>query len=200
MFFPTMLKGLDTATCKSTYYVIKQNTVSLFHESSCGRPLPNGYHILQPWIEYIQCIWQIFLLKACCNFKGVLSAIYSSGTVIFTGGHLQWSTILKGTVFLWNKHLQSSLFSKILSQFAIPVAVIHSTNGPFSVIKEQLQPEILLNLTQNKLKVYKHLKTMPIFCYYTRGVNILNIKGFFDALSLRGLKRMFHYETLVDLK
>ena len=32
------------------------------------------------------------------------------------------------------------------------------------------------------------------FCYYARSVvNISNIKGFFDVLSLRGLKRMFHY-------
>ena len=32
------------------------------------------------------------------------------------------------------------------------------------------------------------------FCYYARSVvNTSNIKGFFDVLSLRGLKRMFHY-------
>ena len=59
---------------------------------------------LQPWIVYIQCIWQIFLFK-----------VYLSDTVIISGGHLQWSSIFKGTVFLWNKHLQSSLFLKILS-------------------------------------------------------------------------------------
>ena len=53
------------------------------------------------------------------------------------------------------------VFSKVLSFFEInncnylcfqryrvnlpPVAAIHSTNGPFSIIKEQLQPQILSN-------------------------------------------------------
>ena len=54
------------------------------------------------------------------------------------------------------------MFSRVLSFFEIstcnrlcfqrytvnlpPVAASHSTNGPFSIIKEQLQPQILLNL------------------------------------------------------
>ena len=95
--------------------------VSLFYESSCGHPLLNGY-----WIyfrralaamncTYIPCIWQILLLNTYCNFKGPLAAIYLSGTVIDSGGHLQWSCIFKGAVFHWNKHFQSSLFSKTLS-------------------------------------------------------------------------------------
>ena len=33
-----------------------------------------------------------------------------SDTGINSGGHLQWSCISRGNVFLWNKHLQSSLF------------------------------------------------------------------------------------------
>ena len=70
---------------------------------------------LQPWINYIQCIWQMFLFKAYCNLKRALTAIYLNGTVINSGGHLPWSSIFKGTVFLWNKHLQSSLFSRMLS-------------------------------------------------------------------------------------
>ena len=70
---------------------------------------------LQPWINYIQRFWQIFLFKAYYYFKRVLAVIYLNGTVIISGGHLQWSSIFKGTVFLWNKHLQSSLFSRILS-------------------------------------------------------------------------------------
>ena len=45
LFFPVTWVDLDTSTCKNKYYVIKQNTVSLFHESSCGHPLLNGYHI-----------------------------------------------------------------------------------------------------------------------------------------------------------
>ena len=70
---------------------------------------------LQPWINYIQRIWQILLFKAYYYFKRVLAAIYLNGTVIISGGHLQWSSIFNCTVFLWNKHLQSSLFSRILS-------------------------------------------------------------------------------------
>ena len=73
---------------------------------------------LQPRITYLQWIWQIFLFKVYRNFKGALAAIRLSGTIIISGGHLQWSSIFKSTVFLWRKHWQSSLFSKILSYFA----------------------------------------------------------------------------------
>ena len=56
---------------------------------------------LQPWFEYIQCIWQIFLFKAYCYFKGTLTAIHLRGTVITSEGHLQWSSISWGyCVFL----------------------------------------------------------------------------------------------------
>ena len=68
---------------------------------------------LQPWIAYIQCIWQIFLFKACCYFIRALSTIQLSGTIIIPGGQLQWSIIFSCTLFLWNKHLQLSLCSKI---------------------------------------------------------------------------------------
>ena len=46
---------------------------------------------LQPWIWYMKCIWQIFLFQTYCNFKGALTAIYLSGAVIISGGHLEWS-------------------------------------------------------------------------------------------------------------
>ena len=81
---------------------------------------------LQPCIVYIQCIWQTFPSKAYCYFKGALAVMYLSGTIIIPWGCLQWSSFLKDIVFLWNKHLQSSLFSKVLSQFTIPVADIKS--------------------------------------------------------------------------
>ena len=73
-----------------------------FHESSCGQPFLNGYAISK---------------KSSCNhklnfyFKVALAALQLSGTIIISGGHLQWSSIFKGIVFLLNKHLQSSLFS-----------------------------------------------------------------------------------------
>ena len=100
---------------------------------------------LQPWITYLQWIWQIFLFKVYRNFKGALAAIRLSGTIIISGGHLQWSSIFKSTVFLWRKHWQSSLFSKILSYFASSCSYPFDECS-FSIIKEQLQPHILSKL------------------------------------------------------
>ena len=73
---------------------------------------------LQPWIAYIQCIWQIFPFKGIVNSKEHLQPyIWVALSVSISGGHLQWSSIFifKGTALLWSKHLQSFLFSKILS-------------------------------------------------------------------------------------
>ena len=60
--------------------------------------------------------------------------------------------------FEMSTYIQSSLFSKVLSLFAVPVAVIHSTNGSFSVIKEQLQPHILSYLGGVVVISREHLK------------------------------------------
>ena len=46
-------------------------------------------------------------------------------------------------MFLWNKHLQSSLFSKLIRNSA---GAMHTLIGPLFIIKEQLQPYILSNL------------------------------------------------------
>ena len=71
---------------------------------------------LQPWIAYVQCIWQIFPFKDIVNSKEHLQPyIWMVLSVSISGGHLQWSSIFKGTALLWSKHLQSFLFSKILS-------------------------------------------------------------------------------------
>ena len=91
---------------------------------------------LQPWIVYIQCIWQLFLFKT----KEHLQPFFWMVPLLFLGGHLQWFSIFKGTKHLvlntkCNKHLQLSLFLKMLSLFTIPFAVIHSTNCPFSLKK-----------------------------------------------------------------
>ena len=48
---------------------------------------------LQPLSVYIQCVWQIFLFKAYCYFKGALAAIFLSDTVIFSGDHFQWDRL-----------------------------------------------------------------------------------------------------------
>ena len=125
-------------------------SVSLFHKISCGHPLLNRYCIyfwtaLAAMIVYIKCIWQIFLFKAYCNFKGAHAAIHLSGTTIISGSHLQGPSIFKGTVFLWMRTCNRLCFQRYRVNLS-PVASIHSTNGPFSIIKEQLQPQVLSNL------------------------------------------------------
>ena len=98
---------------------------------------------LQPWIEYMQCIGQISILGVLLLQRSTSSHIFEWYRY-YLRDHLQWSSFLKGTAFLWNK--QSSLFWKILSLFAISVAAIRSMNGHFSIVKEQLLPRILSNL------------------------------------------------------
>ena len=65
-------------------------------------------------------IWNVFdrylfLFKAYFYFNEMLAAIGLSSTTIILGGHLQWSSIFKGTEFLLNKHFQSFLFLKVFS-------------------------------------------------------------------------------------
>ena len=81
-------------------------SVSLFHESGYGYCI-----YFRRALAAMNCVYNVFDRY----FKGALAAIHLSGTFIISGGHLQWSNIFKGTVFLWDKHLQSSLFSRILS-------------------------------------------------------------------------------------
>ena len=73
---------------------------------------------LQSWIAFIQC-------------KGALAAIHLSSNAIFQKTTCSYL-----------------VFSRLLCFFEIriPVADIHSINDPFSIIKEQLQPRILVNL------------------------------------------------------
>ena len=64
----------------------------------------------------LQCIWQIFLFKAYCNFKEAYAAIQLSGTAIISGSHLQ------GPVFI--------------------ALVIVSVFKDIELIRLQLQPSI----------------------------------------------------------
>ena len=119
-------------------------SVSLFHKISCGYPLFNRYYVyfwtaLAAMIVYIQCIWQIFLFKA---------------------EHMQ-PYIWVVPPLLQEATCRDLVFSRVLSFFEIstcnrlcfqryrvnllPVEAIDSTNGPFSIIKKQLQPQILSN-------------------------------------------------------
>ena len=124
-------------------------SVSLFHKISCGHPLLNRYCIyfwtaLAAMIVYIKCIWQIFLFEAYCNFKGAHTAIHLSGTAIISGSHLQ-GVFLRVLSFFEISTCNSLCFQRYRVNLP-PVAAIHSTNGVFSIIKEQLQPQILSNL------------------------------------------------------
>ena len=76
--------------------------------------------ILQ-WIRYFKTMY----------VKGALAA-----------RHLSSNAIFQNTTYSY------LVFSRLLCFFEIriPVADIHSINDPFSIIKEQLQPRILVNL------------------------------------------------------
>ena len=91
---------------------------------------------------------------------------------IISWGHLRWSTFFIGTVLLWIKHLPSSPFSKVVSQFVVPVAAIHSMDGRFSITKKQLQPRIISNL----LYCNKEISWLPTNeIYLVLGMYILNV-------------------------
>ena len=65
------------------------------------------------------------LFEADFYFKGALAAIHLICTIIFSGGHLQWSSIFNGTVFLLNKLALIPIF--------IGIELIHksSCSNPF---------------------------------------------------------------------
>ena len=71
-------------------------------------------------------------------FTKVAAAIHSSMERVFLKRALTAITCVY-TMYL-------TRIWKVLSKFAIPTAVTHLMNDPFSIIKEQLQPRILLNL------------------------------------------------------
>ena len=59
-------------------------------------------------------------------------------------GHLQWSSFSKDTVFLWNRHLQWPILSKVFSWFNHNSFSHPFIEQPFfTFIKQQLQPWIL---------------------------------------------------------
>ena len=68
---------------------------------------------LEPWIGYIQCVWQIFKSKAYYYFNGALAALHLRGNVIVSGGHFQLSIIFMDTVVFLNNQLESSLIMLI---------------------------------------------------------------------------------------
>ena len=121
--------------CQGTVLLYFTKLVAAIHSLTDTVFISEQY--LQPWIVYRQCIWQIFLCKACRNFKGAHAAMHLSGPSLFQ-----------------EPTCRDLVFSRVLSFFEIstcirlcfqrwrvnspPVAAIHSTNGRFSIIKEQL--------------------------------------------------------------
>ena len=79
-----------------------------------------------------------FQVTVSFYFTKVAAAIHSSMDRVFLKRALTAMTCVY-TMYLTG-------IWKILSKFAIPAAVTHLMNDPFSTIKEQLQPRILLNL------------------------------------------------------
>ena len=119
------------------------DSVSLFHKISYSHPLLNGYCIyFRTALSVMNCVYTMYL------------------TDISTKGVLQFQKRTCSHISEWVPPLfqeatcSDLLFSRVLSFFEIstcnrlcfqrywvnspPVAAIHSTNDPFSVIKEQL--------------------------------------------------------------
>ena len=74
-------------------------------------------------LQDVRCIWQIFVVKADFHFKGAVAAIHLNGTIVISRGHLQWSSILKNTLFPLNRAIP----------FFIGIELIHksSCSHPF---------------------------------------------------------------------
>ena len=80
----------------------------------------------------LQCIWQIFLFKAYCNFKEAYAAIQLSGTAIISGSHLQGPVFWRALSFFQISTCNRFCFQTYRVN-SPPVAAINSTNGPFSI-------------------------------------------------------------------
>ena len=89
-------------TLATTNYIYKINLTDLFN--------PFMMEAVIDWFLYDNGL-RHERVKADFYFKGALAAIHLSCSIIFSGGHLQWSSIFNCTVYFLNKHLQSSLFS-----------------------------------------------------------------------------------------
>ena len=63
-------------------------------------------------LECRQCIWQMFLFKAYCYFKGTLAVTHLSVTVIISGDHLQWFSIFKVTVLAGTSTCSHPIFQR----------------------------------------------------------------------------------------
>ena len=90
---------------------------------------------LQPWIVYIQCIWQIFLFKAYCNLKGTLAAIHLNGTIIISGEHFRRPLLFSRVLSFFEITTFNRLYFQRYWVNSPSVAAIHSMNGSFLIIK-----------------------------------------------------------------
>ena len=99
-------------------------SVLLFQESSWGIHSSMDTVFFRRALAVMNCVYTMYV-------KGALAAIHLSSNAIFQKTTCSYL-----------------VFSRLLCFFEIriPVADIHSINDPFSIIKEQLQPRILVNL------------------------------------------------------
>ena len=87
----------------------------------------NGYCIFRRAIaamnrvNMIQSIWQIFLFKACCYFKGAFAAIYLGSTIIFPESTYSDMVFSKNMpfwkIFDLNRSNETTWKSRISSQY-----------------------------------------------------------------------------------
>ena len=70
--------------------------------------------------------------------------MHLSGNVIISEGHLQWSRIFKGTVWVSLEEALAVIpFFKSIELISMSVAAAHSMNDPFLHYKKQFQPHFL---------------------------------------------------------
>ena len=79
----------------------------------------------------------------CFQRYRVNAPFYTTKNTLISPNFLVWK-LCGNCAFLQNFH--SRKLGEITVFFAVPVAVINSTNGPFSIIKEQFEPHVFPNL------------------------------------------------------
>ena len=124
------------------------------------------------------------LVKADFYFKVALAAIHFSCTIIFSGGHMQWSSIFNGTVFLLSKHLHSFLF--------IGIELIHNSSCshpfdefPFFYYKRVNAATHSFKFTvflQNRNTLVSRMHILKNVCYMT--TSFTTIHFFYDSVII----------------
>ena len=123
-------------SCRKT---VSEYSVPLFHEGSCGQPFLNRYGII--WKSTCSCtlgmynVFDRYLYSRCIAISKEHLHPYL-WLVLSLFQEATWSNLVFSRVLCFFAVIP--FFSKVLSWFTILVAVVHSVDGSFSVMKEKL--------------------------------------------------------------